>query len=199
MEDYDAFTGGIEPGGLRNKSEICILICYLLNSAEKPLRKEDIVSVISDNGLANYFETNDAICDLLKSGNIAPADDDKDAFVLTGRGEMIARQLDTTLPFTARDRAVSACISLFAKQKLQKENPVTVDKLENGGYNVSFSITDGNISLMSFTVFMPDFAQVELIKRSFYNDPQYIYTVLLAALTENREMIKDALDKIIIK
>lgn len=197
--DYDAFTGGIEPGGLRNKSDICILICYLLNSADKPLRKEDIVSVISDNGLANYFETNNAIYDLLQSGNIAQLDNDKDAFILTGRGKMIARQLDTTLPFTARDKAVSACISLLAKQKLQKENPVKVEKLENGGYNVSFSITDGNMTLMSFTVFMPDFAQVNLIKRSFYNDPQYVYTVLLAALTENREMIKEALDKIIAK
>lgn len=197
--DYDAFTAGIEPGGLRSKSDICILICYLLNSTDKPLHKEDIVSVISDNGLANYFETNNAIYDLLQSGNIAQLEDDKDAFILTGRGKMIARQLDTTLPFTARDKAVSACISLLAKQKLQKENPVKVEKLENGGYNVSFSITDGNMTLMNFTVFMPDFAQVNLIKRSFYNDPQYIYTVLLAALTENGEMIKEALDKIIAK
>jgi tryptophan synthase alpha subunit len=52
---------------------------------------------------------------------------------------------------------------------------------------------------MSFTVFMPDYSQVNLIKRSFYNDPQYIYTVLLAALTGNREMIKDSLDKLIAK
>ncbi len=197
--DYDAFTGGIEPGGLRNKSEICILICYLLYATGRPLSKDDIVSVISDNGLANYFETNDAICDLLNAGNITPSDEDKNLFVLSGRGEMIARQLDTTLPFTARDKAVSACISLLTKQKLQKENPVKVEKLDNGGYNVSFSITDGNISLMSFTVFMPDCAQVELIKRSFYNDPQYIYTVLLAALTENRELLKEALEKIVIK
>lgn len=195
--EYNAFTGGIEPGGLRNKSDICILICYLLNSTERPLRKEDIVSVISDNGIANYFETNDAIYDLLQSGNISETD--KDTYILTGRGKMIARQLDTTLPFTARDKAVSACISLFAKQKLQKENPVTVEKLENGGYNVTFSITDGNMTLMSFTVFMPDYAQVNLIRRSFYNDPQYIYTVLLAALTENRDMVKEALDKIIAK
>ena len=80
-----------------------------------------------------------------------------------------------------------------------KQSLRIVEKLENGGYNVSFSITDGSMTLMSFTVFMPDYSQVNLIKRSFYNDPQYIYTVLLAALTENREMIKDSLDKLIAK
>lgn len=197
--DFDAFTGGVEPGGLRNKNDICILICYLINSANRPLKKEDIVSVIVNNGLANYFETNDAMYDLLQSGNIAEFENKKDYYILTGRGKMIANQLDTTLPFTTRDKALSACISLLAKQKLQKENPVKVEKLENGGYNVSFSITDGSMTLMSFTVFMPDYSQVNLIKRSFYNDPQYIYTVLLAALTENREMIKDSLDKLIAK
>ena len=88
--DFDAFTGGVEPGGLRNKSDICILICYLINSANRPLKKEDIVSVIVNNGLANYFETNDAMYDLLQSGNIAEFENTKDYYILTGRGKMIA-------------------------------------------------------------------------------------------------------------
>lgn len=96
--DFDAFTGGVEPGGLRNKSDICILICYLINSANRPLKKDDIVSVIVNNGLANYFETNDAMYDLLQSGNIAEFENTKDYYILTGRGKMIANQLDTTLP-----------------------------------------------------------------------------------------------------
>ena len=30
--EYDAFTGGVAPGGLRSKSDIRILICYMLKS-----------------------------------------------------------------------------------------------------------------------------------------------------------------------
>ena len=107
--DFDAFTGGVEPGGLRNKSDICILICYLINSANRPLKKDDIVSVIVNNGLANYFETNDAMYDLLQSGNIAEFENKKDYYILTGRGKMIANQLDTTLPFTTRDKEFADC------------------------------------------------------------------------------------------
>ena len=33
---YDAFTGGVEPGGLRSKDEIRILLCYLLASVPAP-------------------------------------------------------------------------------------------------------------------------------------------------------------------
>ena len=114
--DFDAFTGGVEPGGLRNKSDICILICYLINSANRPLKKDDIVSVIVNNGLANYFETNDAMYDLLQSGNIAEFENTKDYYILTGRGKMIANQLDTTLPFTTRDKAPTMLDLMGIKQ-----------------------------------------------------------------------------------
>ena len=38
--DFDAFTGGIAPGGLRSKSDIRILICYILKSVQAPLSGE---------------------------------------------------------------------------------------------------------------------------------------------------------------
>ena len=33
--EYDAFTGGVVPGGLRSKSDIRILICYMLKKRER--------------------------------------------------------------------------------------------------------------------------------------------------------------------
>ena len=43
---FDAFTGGVEPGGLRSQSDIRLLICYMLASVQEPLSKEDIVMVL---------------------------------------------------------------------------------------------------------------------------------------------------------
>lgn len=68
--EFDAFNGGVEPGGLRSKDEIRILICYLLASVGDPLSREDIISIVRDNGLANYFETVDAISEMAKKGLI---------------------------------------------------------------------------------------------------------------------------------
>ena len=58
---FDVFTGGIEPGGLRSKDEIRILICYLLSSVSVPLSREDILSIMQENGFANYFEVTDSL------------------------------------------------------------------------------------------------------------------------------------------
>ncbi len=41
--EYDAFTGGVAPGGLRSKSDIRILICYMLKSVNAPLSGDDII------------------------------------------------------------------------------------------------------------------------------------------------------------
>lgn len=196
--DYDAFTAGVEPGGLRNSADISVLICYMLNTINKPMKKEDIITAIQQHGLANYFEVNAAIAELLKNENIKTTGG-SDTYTVTEHGKMIARQLDSTLPYTTRDKAVSASIRLLERQKLERENPVKVEELESGGYNVTFSITDGEISLMSFTIFLPSSSQVELVKKNFYDDPQFVYSVLLSTLTKNKELLKEALGKIVIK
>lgn len=59
--EYDAFTGGVAPGGLRSKSDIRILICYMLKSVNAPLSGDDIIKVLQEKSLANYFEASDAL------------------------------------------------------------------------------------------------------------------------------------------
>ena len=51
--EYDAFTGGVAPGGLRSKSDIRILICYMLKSVNAPLSGDDIIKVLQEKSLAS--------------------------------------------------------------------------------------------------------------------------------------------------
>ena len=67
---YDAFTGGVEPGGLRSKDEIRILLCYLLASVPAPLSRDDILTIMQENGFANYFEVTDSLSELEENGNV---------------------------------------------------------------------------------------------------------------------------------
>lgn len=54
--EYDTFTAGVGPGGLRTKNDIRVLLCYLLASVNVPLHREDILSILQEYDLANYFE-----------------------------------------------------------------------------------------------------------------------------------------------
>lgn len=183
--DYDAFTAGVEPGGLRSKNDIRILICYLLTSVSAPLTKEDIISILGDNGLANYFEAADAIAEMAEKGLLKMSGD---GLCTAGDGaRMISEQLDSTLPPAVRDKAVAAGINLLAKAKREQENRVDIHRL-NGSYTVECHISGGDSDLMSFSLSVPDMLQARMVKENFHHSPEKVYRMLLALLTGNDDL-----------
>ena len=179
--DYDVFTGGIEPGGLRSKNEIRILICYLLTSVNAPLSKDDIVEIVQENGLANYFEVSDVISELTEKGILSTGKLSGE-YVAGETARMIARQLDSALPPSVRKKATAAALNLLAKARREKENRVEIRKTQNG-YDVVCHISGGDSDLMSFTLAVPDARQAYMVRDNFQNSPGTIYRQFLALLT----------------
>lgn len=185
----DAFTGGVEPGGLWNKNDIRILLCYILSSVSAPLSRESISEIVQGKALANYFEVGEALDSLQKQGHIAAQDD---CFTVTESGREIAASLDATLPLSVRDKALEAAMRLVAEAKAKRENRVELTPDENG-YQVTCHISGGAADLMSVSLYVPDKAQAELVKKNFYRDPEGVYRLLLAALTGDKEYAKEFL------
>ena len=192
--EFDAFTEGIVPGGLRNRSEIGILICYLLDYINKPFPKDDLIEIFQENGLANYFETVNAISELIKHDNVAYTDDVKRCLSLTDNGKMISAQLNGTLSLTTRQKATTAASQLIQRRKVEQENPVTITREEGGGYQVNMKITDGIRDLMSLTVFVPDIREANAVKKNFHKNPERLYSITLAAVIGDKNMIRNALE-----
>ena len=190
--EFDAFTGGVAPGGLRSKSDIRILICYLLKSVDAPLSGEDIIRVMQEKALANYFEVNDALSALVSLGNIRREEDG--TYVLEPQGKSVADNLDVLLPLSVRDKAIAAAMSMLASAKIERENAVTTTRTDNG-YNVSCHISGGDMELMNLTVYVPDLYQARVVKKNFHRAPQRIYSLLLAALTGDDELTKNILGR----
>ena len=194
---FDAFSAGVNLGGLRSKNDIKLLICYMLASVNQALAKDEIVSVLQENGLANYFEINDAFSDLIGNNNISKDRDNPDKYVVTESGKLIVNQLDTALPISIREKTLAATINLLAKVKRENENVVTIKKEETGCY-VSCNVSGGdNVNLLTINLFVPDTKQAELVKQNFQEDPNLIYTCMLALLTKNHDLIKSALENIL--
>ena len=57
------------------------------------------------------------------------------------------------------------------------------EKLENGGYNVTFILGDEGNELMRLTVFVADSMQLEAVKNNFLADPVKLYSSIITALT----------------
>lgn len=191
--NFDAFTAGVEPGGLRNTKEIGILICYMLDYINQPFQHDDLVDIIQENGLANYFEVTSALSELIRLGNVAYTDEENQMIEITKNGKIVSRQLSSELSVSVRNRAVSAVLKLMEQRRIERENPVIIEKVESGGYNVTVRITDGMRDLMSLTLFMPSREEATMVKKRFHQSPEKIYSVVLASVVGERDMLKEAL------
>ena len=187
--EFDAFTGGVEPGGLRTKNEILILICYLLSGPNISLSKDEILQIMQDNGFANYFEVTDALSELTAKGNLL-AQGEPPVYTASSQAKMIAKQLDTALPLSIREKAMAAVIQLLARTRREKENLVEI-KETTQGCNVVCHVSGGELELMEFSLYVPDRHQAEIVKRNFQAAPQNVYQLLLALVTNNYALAKE--------
>ena len=155
--EYDAFDAGIELGGLRNRDDIRLLVCYLLKSVDSPMTRQMLNEAMQEDGLANYFEVGQAIEELLKTANItADIVGDDEVLTVTQKGREAAEMLQTSLPRTVRERAVNAAIRLITKARVERENKIEVVKEENGGYTITFTLFDKNTQFMKLSVYVVD-------------------------------------------
>lgn len=192
---FDAFSAGVEPGGLRSKNDIKILICYLLNSISTPLSDEDIVNILQEHSITNYFETVSAIADLKNMNNIYSANNNN-LYQVSESGKLIANQLVSSLPISVREKTLNTAINLLAKKQLEKENIVEINKVDNG-YSIKCTILGKtNSELLSFMLYVPDLLQANKVKDNFQKRPDLIYRIILAGVTMNNDLIKDILNEI---
>ena len=70
-----AFDSGVRPGGLFKKSDIKLLVAYILSLCSEPFTSDQLGALVIETGLANYFEAVSALCDLAKNGSAVETPD----------------------------------------------------------------------------------------------------------------------------
>ena len=194
---FDTFDEGIVPGGLRSKNEIKILICYLYNSVNDKMSQNLVVEAIRADELANFFEIVVAFDELVSSGNLIKSDmvDNEQTYIISNNGRMIANQLETTLAHTVKQKSYDCALRLLSERKTARENFVEIVKTENG-FDVVCKISGGDINLLTFNLYAPNYEQAEVIKKNFLSYPQTVYKTMLGLMTKDTENVGEALEEV---
>lgn len=67
---HDAFSAGVEPGGLYSSKDIKILICYMLAGTGESMPRQAVMDVIAWKRHGNFFEASAAIDELIRLKNL---------------------------------------------------------------------------------------------------------------------------------
>ena len=104
---FNAFVGGVQPGGLTNDFEVKLLVCYLLDSLKQPLLFEQLGEIFQNTGLVNYFEFVEAVSELERTRQLTSSiQDGQQQLALTESGTVTAQTFYKTIPKSAREKAL---------------------------------------------------------------------------------------------
>ena len=186
QDHVDAFTGGVRPDGLKNKSDIKVLVCFLLSHCSQPLTQKDLTDIFLEWGLANYFEAADAISSLLRHENVTEQPEDG-ALTITDKGKFIANTLYDGLPVTVREKSLEAIEQLLTRKHINIYNKTRIEACDKG-YTVTCTVNDGTMDTMSVKVYVPTFNYATVVRDRFLQDPETLYRAVMAQLTDTPEI-----------
>lgn len=186
-KELDAFTEGIRIGGLRNRGDIKIMVCYALKSIGCAASKTSVNELLQADRMANYYEVNNALSELTAAGHvILTHEEDDDYYTISDSGKMIADTLYTELPFSLRQTAVQLALKTAAKEKKKKCIKTEIRKHENAnGKDVVMRLLNEDDEIFNLTFYCADDLQATAICERFENAPEQVYLTIIDALTKD--------------
>lgn len=183
----DVFRAGVEPGGLTMDYEIKMLICYMLAALDRPLPAQGLAEVLTTEGIANYFETVNAVSALLKSGHLAEQTDEtgEKSYVITPVGRSAAGTFEKDLPSTVRHRALEGAQNYLLCLRRRAQNQAKITRVADG-YQLALSISDVGSNLLDLTILLPSQESCQQAQERFFNDPVTFYRGVLGLLLEQQ-------------
>ena len=167
----NAFTFGVKPGGLTDRSQVSILLCYLIRTAA-PLCRQDIENALLGEQLVNYFELAGSLADLEDQGLVTV--DENGGYHITPKGISVTDELGfDLLPRSVRETAIRAVI------RAQQTQVTKTDQ----GYVVHCSINELGSEVFGLSFTLPDPLTAEMVKNAFIEKGSEIYALLLETMT----------------
>ena len=183
MFEQDSFGAGVVPGGLRSREEIKLLVSYILGKLDTELSRMLLCDILLEDGIANYFEINQAVTEMINSGVLLCKldDDGEEVLSLMGSAYFEIGDIEGLIPRTVREKALISAKKLINRERIERLSEITVTEAE-GGYLVNFEIGDSGEALFKLSVFVTDLAQLENAKRNFCDRAADIYSAVTAIL-----------------
>lgn len=181
------FSAGVEPGGLYRMADIQLLICYMLCSVKEALPRATVMDIVAGGGMANFFETTEALEGLLTAGSVTQSADAEQLLTLEENGRVAVETLHNRLPLTLRERSAKAAIQALARRHNERDSDVDVCDLTHG-CTVTCAIRDEEAPLLSLSLKVGDRQQADYIRERFLDDSGLLYRSILSILTGRAEV-----------
>lgn len=177
--EFDAFTEGVDAGGLRSKKEIKLIIEYLVLYLNDSVTSDVVIEALTGSALANYFETTQAVDELVASGNLTRGENNE--LTITKKGSDSLKELMDGIPASVREAAMTSASVIQLRNR--NEGAANAAIVKNGeAYEVVCKIMHKDTVLVELNLHADDYTQASKIKKSFVESPEKIYEAVVSLL-----------------
>lgn len=177
--EFDAFTEGVDAGGLRSKKEIKLIIEYLVLYLNDSVTSDVVIEALTGSALANYFETTQAVDELVASGNLTRGKNNE--LTITKKGSDSLKELMDGIPASVREAAMTSASVIQLRNR--NEGAANAAIVKNGeAYEVVCKIMHKDTVLVELKLHADDYTQASKIKKSFVESPEKIYEAVVSLL-----------------
>lgn len=177
--EFDAFTEGVEDGGLRSSSTVALIVCYILANCKEKITIQNMVEGLVEGKIANYFEVQNAISKMMKKGHFV--ENDKGYLTISEDCKFAIDIVENDLPITIREKSIELVRKLAVQDIYKKENKTYIEE-ENGRFKVTLHVSDVNSDFMVLSLYVPTKTQAEYIRDKFLENPAKVYEKLMDSI-----------------
>ena len=180
----DALSAGVNPGGLQSRTEIRVLICFLLDNISSPVPLDTVKEQLHFEGIANYFELSVAIAELADSQHIIPFTNEKNKlfYTISDEGRNVARTLAAGLPLSVRENSLKIANRIVKRTINENQNRVMIEK-NDSGIHITCAIMENELELASVKLLVPDEETALTVKERFLTNPAETLLSITSSLT----------------
>jgi len=168
-------------GFIREQLEVKLLILFIMRRLSKPVSHEILTGLaLCDDGIS-YFDVIECLANLVETQHIAFENNE---YSLLPKGERNGEVLEKNLPYSVRARAEAA--TTIARVNINRDSMIKTESeaIGDGGYKVSFSLSDGVGDIIAVELFAANEKQANTFEKNFRNNAEKMYHAFVKILVE---------------
>ena len=160
-----------------------IFVLYLMENINYPLDFVTINDIVMQTDYVMYLDFAVAFNEMLDGDLIVKTmEDGEEKYSVTEKGKYVARELKSDLLSSILDQSLARALRYLNFKKRGIVPKCTLEKTEDGRYNVICSFTENKICIFSQTLTVDTLDRAERMKNNFYERREAIYRGVLALM-----------------
>lgn len=172
-------------GFIHNMMDVKVLILYVTARVTAPLTVQEIYELCYQDDRLTYFDVCDAVPFLVKSGHLE--EKENGTYVITEKGKEDGALTEDSVAYPVRERAKRATDRFNREHKRSAFVKTEIHPGTDGDYVARMMLDDPRGRLMTLELMAPSQSQAAAMNRSFQENAETIYRLLLEDLLEDMD------------